>query len=600
MNIAMPNDQCSSLIDRERRIGTITKVTASIVELNLPRALVVAGRRNAAQGTVGDFVFIDCDFVVLLGRIIEVHIPEKNRSLLESQTRDEVEVDPVGKVQLLATIDKTTQSVSRGLAITPKIGDGVFVTSGSALSRSIESALFSGIEIADTGKPLGITLGRIASVDNTDISIPPESLFGRHCGVFGATGGGKSWTLARLIAGIESMNGKAVVIDPTGEFSGTIKNAVECSFSKCEANQELVHFPYEKITERSLFSLFRPSAQGQAPTLREAIRSLRLIRMLTTDSHLVHTNAGNFVQHTDPANPSIQFIATSQGGNLYKANGKIAPFKAALERYRDRMSDPHCDFDIFSLKEQVENECVYATGFKGDSTFGGRDERMLGYCNTLVLRIGEMLASSELNCMFRKDGKNFCKLLTDFLTNRNQRVCLVSFKHVSFNYNARELLLNTIGDYLLGLARNNQFMDQPIVCFLDEAHQFMGRSVGDEINRVSLDAFGLIAKEGRKYGLTSVLATQRPGDIPQDVLSQLGTLFIHRLTNERDREMVERACGELSRSAATFIPSLSQGEALLVGPDLPIPLPIQILAPSKESQPKSYGPNYQKCWSGTC
>ena len=82
----------------------------------------------------------------------------------------------------------------------------------------------------------------------------------------------------------------------------------------------------------------------------------------------------------------------------------------------------------------------------------------------------------------------------------------------------------------------------------------MGQSVGDDFDSVSLNVFGLIAKEDRNYGLTAKLATQRPRDVPQDVLSQLGTLFVHRLTNERDRETIERACGDLDRSAAAFTP----------------------------------------------
>lgn len=207
-----------------------------------------------------------------------------------------------------------------------------------------------------------------------------------------------------------------------------------------------------------------------------------------------------------------------------------------------------------------------------------------------------MLASAELQCLFGDQGADICDLLEAFLKDENQRVCLISFKSVSFNHNARELLLNTLGEYLLGLARADRFRNTPVICFLDEAHQFMGRSVGDEFNSVSLDAFGLIAKEGRKYGLTAVLATQRPRDIPQDVLSQLGTLFVHRLTNERDRETIERACGDLDKSAAAFIPSLSQGEAIVLGPDLPAPLPIQITAPEKSSQPTSRGPDYQRAW----
>ncbi|MFV9997102.1 MAG: hypothetical protein AB8W37_04425 [Arsenophonus endosymbiont of Dermacentor nuttalli] len=55
--------------------------------------------------------------------------------------------------------------------------------------------------------------------------------------------------------------------------------------------------------------------------------------------------------------------------------------------------------------------------------------------------------------------------------------------------------------------------------FIDEAHQFLNKKIGDELNRFELDVFGNIAKEGRKFGLNVVIATQRPRDIPEDVLS---------------------------------------------------------------------------------
>lgn len=96
----------------------------------------------------------------------------------------------------------------------------------------------------------------------------------------------------------------------------------------------------------------------------------------------------------------------------------------------------------------------------------------------------------------------------------------------------------------------------PLVVLLDEAHQFLDKSVGDEFSRTDLDALGLIAKEGRKYSLTCVLATQRPRDIPEDVLSQMGMFIVYRLINERDRNVVEKACGDLDSSAAKFLPTL--------------------------------------------
>lgn len=98
----------------------------------------------------------------------------------------------------------------------------------------------------------------------------------------------------------------------------------------------------------------------------------------------------------------------------------------------------------------------------------------------------------------------------------------------------------------------------------------------------------MIAKEGRKYGLNLCLATQRPRDITEGVLSQMGTLLVHRLTNDRDREVVERACGEIDRSAAAFLPNLKQGEVAMVGVDFPIPVTIQIGRPIQ--QPISMGP----------
>ena len=90
------------------------------------------------------------------------------------------------------------------------------------------------------------------------------------------------------------------------------------------------------------------------------------------------------------------------------------------------------------------------------------------------------------------------------------------------------------------------------------------------------------------------LATQRPRDITDGVLSQMGTLVVHRLTNDRDREIVERACGDIDLSVSSFLPNLQQGEAAIIGVDFPFPLTIQIKSPSY--RPRSDGPDYQKHW----
>lgn len=589
----MATDDRSALIDGEKRLGTVTKVSASGIELNLPQALAATGRRGIARGTVGDFVFIDCDQAIILGRIVEVQIPDRNRPALERQIEREPSVEPVGRVQLLATIRKTTQAVVRGVLVSPRVGDGVFEANGPALSSSIQAALFGGVDVEDGAQPIAVSLGRISGIDDAEIALPPEKLFGRHCGIFGATGGGKSWTLAKLVSEVARLGGKAIVFDPTGEFSGKLPGAAEYAFTRAEAGQTLVRFPSERMTELSLFALLRPTGQSQGPTMREAIRSLRVARALATDQQIQAQDIAQGRQYFDQ---SFGTVWVEQAGTIRKTGQKIAEFTRATDRYASAIASENCNFDIHRLTDQIANECIWPDDRNDRSRFGGPNDSTLGYCNTLIVRMRGMLASAELRCLFGSEGEDICNLLDGFLNDSQQRVCLISFKSVSFNHNARELLLNTIGEYLLGLARADRFRAQPVICFLDEAHQFMGRSVGDEFNSVSLEAFGLIAKEGRKYGLTTVLATQRPRDIPQDVLSQLGTMFVHRLTNERDRETIERACGDLDKSVAAFIPSLSQGEAIVLGPDLPAPLPIQISAPEKTAQPTSRGPDYQRAW----
>nr|WMC98205.1 ATP-binding protein [Aminobacter aminovorans] len=585
----------SALIDPAKRIGTVTRTTANSVELTLPQALAAKGRRGLAMGAVGDFVFVDCDRGALLGRITEVGVPERQRARLEQQLDTDPVVEPEGRVQLLATISKTTRKVTKGINVQPRVGDGVFLVAGHALSTAVNDALKG--DVGNAGRLLTIELGSLAGLPDSDLMVPPEKLFGRHCGVFGATGGGKSWTLSRLINEVSRIGGKAILFDPTGEFAGKIAGARQLAFGEAADDQPLARFPSRFLSELDLHALFTPTGQSQGPTLRSATKSLRMASSLLGSERFTRNTVDGITRVTihEGQKQFGQVLVDEHGTIIKEAQSRVAYGKAELFLARE-LAVELCNFDIKALSRQVRNECVRSVAGDDGKKYGPLDNQTIGYCNSLIIRIETFVSSPELACMFSEKGADVTSLIDEFLSDAGTRVLVLSFKKVSFKYNSREILLNTLGRYLLGLARAGRFLKQPLVCFLDEAHQFIGRSVGDEQNSVTLDAFGLIAKEGRKYGLTTVIATQRPRDVPQDVLSQLGTLFVHRLTNDRDRETIEKACGDLDRSAAAFIPSLGQGEAIVVGPDLPAPLPVIMTTPAKSQQPESHGPAYQKYW----
>lgn len=353
-----------------------------------------------------------------------------------------------------------------------------------------------------------------------------------------------------------------------------------------------VALPHKHLTEEDLFALFTPSPQNQQPRLRSSIKSLKIAYLVAQAD-------------AKPAKEKLtdeQWDALSKlkpqlnDGNLVKAGHKRSLYEAATRAPGERLDRVGVDFSAAHIASQINLECCFATDRQDATRFGDINQAEQGYCTTLVLRVEQYVASSEHACLFRAGDKvDFIgRCLKDFLEDDSKSLLVLSLKNLSFSSHLREIFVNAVGRTLLRLARLKKFTERPLVVILDEAHQFIGRVVGDDFSRFPLDAFELIAKEGRKYGLTLCLATQRPRDIGQGILSQMGTFLVHRLTNPEDRDMVEKAAGDLDRSAASFIPTLAAGQAVLIGIDFPIPVTLQVLPPAHP--PSSTGPRYQDAW----
>jgi hypothetical protein len=551
----------------ERRIGTITKVLAATALANLPDAISQGGRQffgsRLGAGELGEFVFIECGELAVLGRITEIGLPSSDRLTVEPGLNGQADSNPFGTIQLLTTVVVQTGELRRGIVRHPRLGAQAFSADSKLVKAIVEGK-------ADPKTKRFIELAELPESDATKISVSPEHLFGRHCAVLGATGGGKSWTIARMLEEITRNKGKAILIDATGEHHDTpaTHHYVGARGTSEPAASTEVVFPYTYLVEDDLFAIFRPSPGAQAPKLREAIKSLKLAKL-------------------DPV------FVQADSGLLCKAGRNAAKIGDIFRKHKAALTSPRADFDISLLAEQIRHECYKP--FINNGSWGVFDESSFGYCISLVNRIETFLAMSDLDFLFNPQKKaTIPKIIDDFLANKNAHVLRISLEGVPFGVNAREILANAIGRTLLKKARDGGFRDVPLIVFLDEAHQFLNKQIGDEFLQVQLDAFGLIAKEGRKYGLTTVIATQRPRDVPEDVLSQMGTMIVHRLVSHFDRETVERASGEIDRAAAAFLPVLGQGEALLIGVDFPIPLAVKVIPPI--ATPKSKGPDFQGAW----
>lgn len=568
------------LLRPELFLGVASSVTARTVGVNLSEAGQASGSHFAGgrygRGEVGEFVLIEGQQSLLLGRIAEIHLRESERRSIRRDFVGSHDLEALGQVHLLGSISMDDLLVTAGVDAYPRLGDRIY----AAPHRFI--ALLPRLMERDEGsnEPVTLNLGAIDGAQESLVALKPERLFGRHCAILGATGGGKSWTTARIIEECIKHRAKLILIDATGEYRGFRGDGISHSHlgnpvEKADASV-VSSLPPTSFLESDFVALFEPAGKVQGPKLRAAMRSLRLAQL----------------------KPSL-----APNGFIAKINASKTAVEAAEKEpiIARKLDDPRHPFDVRMLVHQIEQECVYPDGFLQGGTRGQKDLSKWGdasgdfsYCLSLITRINGVLTSPAFACVFDAGGAPaLTTRIDDFIAGSDKllRICLSG---IAYEYYAREIIANVIGRHLLNQARAGMFQTRPTVVMVDEAHNFLGRHVGTEDSVTRLDAFELIAKEGRKYGLNICLASQRPRDITEGVLSQMGTLIVHRLTNDRDRDVVERACGEIDRAASAFLPNLRPGEAAIIGADFPIPLTIRIHEPS--SKPRSDGPRYQEHW----
>jgi uncharacterized protein len=570
------------LLSPELFLGVTVSITARSVGVNLSEAGRPSGSHFSGgrygRGEVGEFVLVEGQQSLILGRISEIKVREPERRTITRDFTGNVNMDALGQIQMLGCVATDNLRVTAGVDAYPRLGDRIY-----AAPHRFIALLPQLMEAGDSETPfISLMLGTIGTVQQSMVSVKPERLFGRHCAILGTTGGGKSWTTARIIEECLRYRSKLILIDATGEyrdFKGDhvmhchLGNPVPSSIATSSIASSL---PPTSFLESDFLALFEPAGKVQGPKLRAAIRSLRLASL----------------------RPELAPKGFIEKINQPKTKIETAEKDAEIAILLD---NPSQTFDVNYLVAQIEQECVYPEGFlprphqgKDISKWGGEDGNF-SHCLSLVARINGVLTSHAYSCVFKaREQPSVSETIHKFATS-DKRLLRICLSGISYEYRAREIIANVIGRYLLGKARTGDFKESPTVVMVDEAHNFLGRHLGSEDYQAKLDAFEIIAKEGRKYGLTLCLASQRPRDITEGVISQMGTLIVHRLTNERDREVVERACGEIDRAASAFLPNLRPGEAAIIGSDFPIPLTVQMKAPN--TKPISDGPNYQNYWT---
>ena len=299
--------------DHNKFVGYVCEVTPQYVRLQIPSAKLLRTFYFNGEiflgGSVGSFVVIEGQDYGFLGRVFELNLPQGERTEItdKSINEEETQFHPIAKIELLALFDiYKPETITKTVSRYPSVGSKAFSCSDEQIGAYISAF---GVKKDEKDVPFA-PFGKLTS-NNALCNISLNSLFGRHCAVLGTTGGGKSWTVAKLIElASEYTENKCILIDATGEY---------CNINNIQ-NIELgtgdYIFDYTNLSIDELYYLLHPSSKTQVPKLMEAIRSLKMSKLDT------NTELASYYKQDSQGSSIV--------GNIYKSKKQNDHLKSSI------------------------------------------------------------------------------------------------------------------------------------------------------------------------------------------------------------------------------------------------------------------------------
>lgn len=404
--------------DHNKFIGYVSRVTPELTRIHFPNSHLLKkfyfDGNVLHSGIVRNYVIIEGEGYGFLGRIVRVELPEKERIFLNESAfqRKDADFHPTGEIEIQLAFSIFGEIKARkGLDQYPPVGSRVYACSPEYLELFLKD--FGKDESGDVGDDL-LELATLPQDEDYPIKISANSLFGRHCAIVGTTGGGKSYTVAKIVEEILAKGTpiKIMLLDSTGEYERIAEKDESENITFGDGGNTFLH--HKDLTESDLFALFRPSGQVQMPILQNAIKSLKLVKVL---------------EEKKVINSSFTYPSYYSLGNIKKSGNKDN-YETLLLENASVINSENADFDIEKLPQQIQYECVYYDAdFGRDPTkWGQEDKNAATNSSSLITRIKSLLNSKDFALAFgltseaQKNRESFEKRILDLYFETNKEV----------------------------------------------------------------------------------------------------------------------------------------------------------------------------------
>ncbi|HNQ24518.1 MAG TPA: ATP-binding protein [Phycisphaerae bacterium] len=492
----------------------------------------------------------------------------------------------------------------RGVNEYPIIGDEV-----CQAVRADFAAIFGSFDqrLSGSAHPMSFTLGRFALNPEFDVKVMGTDFLAKHVAVLGNSGAGKSCTTTRILDELTSLGAASIVMfDMHGEYRAAFTDAQ----GKVDPNvvyvgaEDLV-LPYWLLKYEELEALFVDRSNPlhistQISFLRTALlefkqdaaRELGLTKTLTLDTPIYFSldKLKNYAENLNEA----RYVLNSD----HLAFTQLALRSLPPQEQQKLMRTQRCSFNRGNPEGETQHPLYFG--------------RLLGLIDAIDTKYSDRryefllrpLEHSQRSRFFKEKitaedtagqasglMNDLIRLMTGRGTPRTNLTIIdlsgIPFEIVDVTVAVLTRLLFDLNFWTPAPQRH------PILLMFEEAHNYIPRiDNGRDFARRAVER---VAKEGRKYGVSAMVISQRPSELSETVLAQCNNLVVMRLNNPEDQHYVRKVVGDNFASLIDMLPILRPGEAFVIGDSVLMPMRTLVNIPAR--LPASGNLDFFRLWS---
>lgn len=372
------------------------------------------------------------------------------------------------------------------------------------------------------------SIGSLSMFDNERLYIDPNKFFSKHIALFGSTGSGKSSTVASILQKVKDYeNTHVIMLDMHGEYGSAFHDTGNV------INITDLELPYWLMNFEELVETFidenEESAHNQMMVLKEAV--------------------------------------------LDSKRGKNIPLKEFIT------IDTPVFFDFLDVSVRMKS-------LDTERLLGNKEGPFYGQFTRFLVRLDSKINDKRYEFLFKpkyfRSSDKFPELLSKiFGLDTGRRVTILDLSRAPFD--VVNVLVSLLGRVIYDFNLwNHSRRDFPVLVVFEEAHNYLSPNQASRAARKTVER---IAKEGRKYGVSCMIVSQRPAEISETIIAQCNNFVAMRLLNPNDQQYVRKLVPDAQSDFIDVLPTLRQGEAFIIGDS--VALPVRVLIDMPQPAPSS-------------